>query len=58
MELRYHNPNFGVRILGRANESEIEIDTWERRHHWTTISYVTSFCNSVHGRQRNTNSGA
>ena len=37
MELRYHNPNFGVRILGRANESEIEIDRWERRHHWTTI---------------------
>ena len=22
----YHNPNPGVRILGRANESEIEID--------------------------------
>ena len=25
MELRYRNPNFGVRILGRANESEIEL---------------------------------
>ena len=37
MELRYHNPNFGVRILGRANESEIEIDRYERRHHLTTI---------------------
>ena len=50
MKLRYHKPNFGVRILGRANEFEIEIDRWERRHHWTTIEYVTSFYNSVHGR--------
>ena len=29
MELRYHNPNSGVRILGTANETEIEIDRWE-----------------------------
>ena len=26
MGLDYHNPNQWVRILGRANESEIEID--------------------------------
>ena len=32
MELRYHNLNSGVRILGRANESEIEIDRWERKN--------------------------
>ena len=30
MELRCHNPNSGVKILGRANESEIEMDRWER----------------------------
>ena len=29
MELRYHNPTSGVRILGTTNESEIEIDRWE-----------------------------
>ena len=26
MGLDYHNPNLRVRLLGRANESEIEID--------------------------------
>ena len=26
MKLDYHNPNPWVRLLGRANESEIEID--------------------------------
>ena len=25
MEQRYHNPNFGVRILSRANESELKL---------------------------------
>ena len=43
MELSYHNPNFGVGILGRANESEIEIDRWERRHHWTTMGELSVF---------------
>ena len=33
MKLQYHNPNSGVRIWGRAKESEIEIDRWERKHH-------------------------
>ena len=32
VELRYHNPNSGVGILGRANESEFEIDRWERNN--------------------------
>ena len=33
MKLKYHNPNSGVRIWGRAKESGIEIDRWERKHH-------------------------
>ena len=37
MVLGYHTPNFGVRIWGRAKESEIEIDRLERKHHLTTI---------------------
>ena len=43
MELRYRNPNSGVRILGRAKESEIEIDRWERNNIEQPIGKIPDF---------------